>query len=260
MIQEPVQPTSNPTPSSTGKRRNDGLLFAVVVAVGLALAVVVIVMTQRPTPADTPLALVAGASPSADPDAKPQGNGQGQKPDKANKLGKGNSAPGRGQITIQSIAGSALSLGTEDGWTRTITVTSSTVITKGGQPVAVDALKVGDEIRFSQTRNPDGTYAVTAIVVQTPVAGGEVTAVDSTTITVKGKGGSHASHHREQRDRLQARFRGWVEGRRRGRRPCGRRRDGQRGYLHGDHRQDPAGHDRRDRHGEDRQFDHGQAR
>ena len=189
MIQEPVQPTSNPTPSSTGKRRNDGLLFAVVVAVGLALAVVVIVMTQRPTPADTPLALVAGASPSADPDAKPQGNGQGQKPDKANKLGKGNSAPGRGQITIQSIAGSALSLGTEDGWTRTITVTSSTVITKGGQPVSVDALKVGDEIRFSQTRNPDGTYAVTAIVVQTPVAGGEVTAVDSTTITVKGKGG-----------------------------------------------------------------------
>ena len=69
-------------------------------------------------------------------------------------------------------------------------MTSSTVITKGGQTVAVDALKVGDQIRFSQTRNADGTYTITAIVVPTPVAGGEVTAVDATTITVKGKGGA----------------------------------------------------------------------
>ena len=69
-------------------------------------------------------------------------------------------------------------------------MTSATVITKGGQTVAVDALKVGDEIRFSQTRNADGTYTITAIVVPTPVAGGEVTAVDATTITVKGKGGA----------------------------------------------------------------------
>jgi hypothetical protein len=68
-------------------------------------------------------------------------------------------------------------------------VTSATTITKGGQTVAVDALKVGDEIRFSQTRNADGTYAITAIVVPTPVAGGDVTAVDATTITVTGKGG-----------------------------------------------------------------------
>ena len=198
MIQEPVQPTSSPPSGSTRTRRDDGVLIALVVAVGLALAVVIIVMAQRPSPSETPLALVAGASPSADASAKPHGNGQGGKPDKADKLdkanrgngNKGNGAPGRGPITILSIAGPALSLGTEDGWTRTITVTSSTVITKGGQTVAVDALTVGDEIRFSQTRNADGTYTITAIVVPTPVAGGEVTAVDATTITVKGKGGA----------------------------------------------------------------------
>jgi Domain of unknown function (DUF5666) len=196
VIQDPVQPTSSPPQGSTRTRRDESVLVALVVALGLALAVVIVVMAQRPSPSETPLALVAGASPSAGASAKPDAdNGQGGKPDKASKLdkgngNKGNSAPGRGPITIRSIAGSALSLGTEDGWTRTITVTSSTVITKGGQTATVDALKVGDEIRFSQTRNSDGTYAITAIVVPTPVAGGEVTAVDATTITVTGKGGA----------------------------------------------------------------------
>jgi Domain of unknown function (DUF5666) len=198
VIQEPVQPTSSPALAPTRTRPRDSLLIAIVVAVGLALAVVFIAMAQSPLRPETPLALVAGASPSADASAKPHGNGQGQKPDKANKLdqangGKGNKgsgAPGRGPITIRSIAGSDLALGTEDGWSRTITVTSSTAITKGGQTVSIDALKVGDQIRFSQTRNADGTYAITAIVVRTPEAGGEVTAVDATTITVKGKVGA----------------------------------------------------------------------
>ncbi len=199
MIQEPVQPTTTPQ-GPTRTRRDEGLLVALVVALGLALAVVIVVMAQRPSSSETPLAVVAGASPSADASAKPHGNdnSQGRKLDKANKLNNGNGsngnkgtgAPGRGPITIRSIDGSALSLGTEDGWTRTITVTSTTVITKGGQTVTVDALRVGDEIRFSQTRNADGTYTITAIVVPTPVAGGEVTAVDATTITVKGKGGA----------------------------------------------------------------------
>ena len=176
------------------------MLIALVVALGLALAAVIIVMAQRPSPSDAPLAFVAGASPSADASAQAAWQrqrpgaeaGQGQQAEQraTGNGNKGAGAPGRGPITIRSIDGSALSLGTEDGWTRTITVTSSTVITKGGQTVAVDALKVGDEIRFSQTRNADGTYAITAIVVPTPVAGGEVTAVDATTITVKAKGGA----------------------------------------------------------------------
>ena len=194
MIQEPVQPTSSPPPESR-TRRHEWLLVASVIAVGLALAVAIVVVAQRPSSSETPLALVAGASPSAEASPKLHGNSQAQKQDKATKLdkgnvGKGNSAPGRGPITIRSIDGSALSLGTEDGWTRTITVTSATAITKGGQTIAVGDLKVGDEIRFSQTRNADGTYAITAIVVPTPVAGGEVTAVDATTITVKGKAGA----------------------------------------------------------------------
>ena len=94
----------------------------------------------------------------------------------------------RGPITIRAISGTQISLATEDGWSRTITVTPATVITKGGQPIAVSDLGVGDPIRFSQTRNADGSYTIKAIVVPTPIAGGEVTAVGASDITVKGRG------------------------------------------------------------------------
>jgi hypothetical protein len=162
----------------------------------VALAVpLIIVMAHSSSPSDPLLAIAAGASaaPNAaaatDAGKRPKSDRAG-KGNNGNKGNKGIGAPGRGPITIRSIAGSALSLGTEDGWTRTIIATSSTVITKGGQTIAVSDLQVGDEIRFSQTRNTDGTYTIDAIVVPTPTAGGEVTAVDASTITVKGKGGT----------------------------------------------------------------------
>ena len=98
-------------------------------------------------------------------------------------------------ITISAINGSSLSLKTEDGWTRTITVTSSTTITKGGATIAVGDLAVGDEIRFAQETATDGSYSITAIRVVLPAIGGEVTAVTSDTITVKGKDGTTGTIH-----------------------------------------------------------------
>ena len=56
-------------------------------------------------------------------------------------------------------------------------MTSATTITKGGQAIAVTALKVGDEVQFRQVRNADGSYTITTITVPTPQLGGEVTAV-----------------------------------------------------------------------------------
>jgi hypothetical protein len=165
--------------------------MALLVVVGLALAVPVIAITAAPR-AQAPTA-AAGAEASPEASAKVKGpkkdklfkfnNGNGN----GNGGLKGNGSP-RGPITIRAISGSQVSLATEDGWSRTITVTTATVITKGGQPLAVDDLKVGDQIRFSQTRNADGSYAINAIVVPTPNAGGEVTAVGASSITVKGKG------------------------------------------------------------------------
>jgi hypothetical protein len=105
---------------------------------------------------------------------------------------------GRGgfhNITISAINGSSVSLKTDDGWTRTITVGSSTTITKGGQTIAVGDLAVGDQIRFRQERASDGTFSITAINVVLPTIGGEVTAITGNTITVTGKDGTTGTIH-----------------------------------------------------------------
>jgi hypothetical protein len=121
--------------------------MALLIAAGLALAVPVIAITAAPRGQAPTLA--AGASASAEAS---DGRDKGPKKDKTLKgnkgLGrgngqgngngglKGNGSP-RGPITIRAISGSQVSLATEDGWSRTITVTPTTVITKGGQPIAV---------------------------------------------------------------------------------------------------------------------------
>lgn len=89
-----------------------------------------------------------------------------------------------GQITITAIRGTQLSLKTADGWTRTIDASGATV-TSGGQTVALSTLKVGDQIVFSESRQSDGTFKITAIQVVLPEAGGTVTAVGSDSVTVK---------------------------------------------------------------------------
>ena len=102
---------------------------------------------------------------------------------------------GFGEITITAISGSDLSLKTADGWTRTITVTADTTITRAGTTITVADLKVGDEIRFAQTRNADGTYTVTKIQLVIPSVAGQVTAVDGSTITVKRFDGTTQTIH-----------------------------------------------------------------
>lgn len=193
MIQEPVTPTPRQTPPPrAGGRR--GLIGLVIVAcLALAIPVVGVIAAGSLRPAT----IATGASPAPDASgaAKPgHGNGNDKQGDNGrgpkDKALKGNGGPGKDPISISAIAGAQVSLRTEDGWTRTVTVTSTTVITKGGQTIAASDLKVGDVIRFHQVRNADGTFSVDAIVVPTPRAAGEVSAVDATSITVKNGGGT----------------------------------------------------------------------
>ncbi len=155
----------------------------------------------------------AGASPSAGSSTAPQpaasgapSPGEGGRPSWAgNGHGWGNLLPklgrgfgdgdgGRGSvagpITIASIAGSTIGLKTADGWTRTISLSSSATITKGGQTIAASDLKVGDEVRIKQDKNADGSYTVTGLVVIVPVIGGSVTKVDASTMTVAQRDGT----------------------------------------------------------------------
>jgi hypothetical protein len=106
--------------------------------------------------------------------------------------------PGLGgfrDITISAIDGSSLSLKTDDGWTRTISVGSATSITKGGATITAGDLAVGDQIRFAQDQATDGSYTVTAIQVVLPAIGGEVTAISGDTITVTGRDGTTGTIH-----------------------------------------------------------------
>ena len=100
---------------------------------------------------------------------------------------------GHGGITITAISGSSISLETVDGWTRTITVDSGTTYTESGDTIALSDLAVGDEIRFQQTLEDDGSWSIDAVAVIPPHAGGEVTAISGSTITLTQRDGSTAT-------------------------------------------------------------------
>jgi hypothetical protein len=99
---------------------------------------------------------------------------------------------GRGfrEITIKAISGSNVTLATDDGWTRTIAVTDAVELTKGGQAIQLSGLAVGDQVRFSQTRNADGTYTVEAIAVVVPSVRGTVSDVSASGFKVTTRDGS----------------------------------------------------------------------
>ena len=100
---------------------------------------------------------------------------------------------GFGGITITAISGNNISLQTADGWTRTITVDSGTTYSKSGATIALGDLKVGDEIGFRQTHETSGTWTIDSIVVVLPRAGGAVTKIDGSTITVTQRDGTTAT-------------------------------------------------------------------
>ena len=101
--------------------------------------------------------------------------------------------PGFGAIEITAIAGSNISLETADGWTRTITVDDGTDYSRAGEDIDLGDLAVGDMIGFRQTLEDDGTWTIDSIVVVLPHVGGEVTAIDGSTITVQRRDGETAT-------------------------------------------------------------------
>ena len=100
-----------------------------------------------------------------------------------------------GGVTVASIDGSSLSLKTADGWTRTITISTTTKITRGGQTIALSGLKVGDTIGFRETKAANGSFTIDAINVILPRVFGQVTATSADTITIKQFDGTTATIH-----------------------------------------------------------------
>jgi len=202
-----IRMTDQPTTERVAVRWRIPAAIGMVVA-GIGVAAIIVGATTGGTAAKSATATAApaaqflnapGASPGSSPTAGDDGNGwvgpggRGMMdgPGMADgRMGGRGMAGGRmggrgmfGGISITSIAGPQLSLGTVDGWTRTIDATGAT-IEKGGKTATLADLKVGDQVAFQQTRNTDGTFTVTAIAVVQPHVGGTVTAVDASTITV----------------------------------------------------------------------------
>jgi hypothetical protein len=98
-------------------------------------------------------------------------------------------------ITITAINGSDLTVTATDGWTRTISVTADTTIRRAGQAITLTDLAVGDEIRFRQERNDDGSYSVNAIEVILPHVAGQVTATSADGFTVERPDGTTMTIH-----------------------------------------------------------------
>jgi uncharacterized protein DUF5666 len=199
----PVRP-----PGGSPRRRFDPVRAGV-----LAVAAVLMIVGVAAAMSAVPSA-ASGADPSADANATPapaatEAPNRGAAPDRQGPKGDrpawmgfgaipfgdlGRAGIGR-DITITAIDGSNLSLKTVDGWTRTIAITSSTTITKGGKTVGVGDLAVGDHIRFTQQRADDGTYSITRVVVVLPTVVGQVKSVNGDTITVTQPGGTTATIH-----------------------------------------------------------------
>ncbi len=184
---------STPTPA-TSRLRGPGALRVLVVGVAsIALAVSAAVALSAakapdltpasavgPGPADTNGFIGLNATDPAGGQAGPGGAGM-------------RGGPGGQQfhsITLTGKSGNNLALTTGDGWTRTITVDGDTTYTRAGGTITLNDLKVGDTIAFRQTKNPDGSFKINEIRVILPQVGGEVTAVDGGSITLKLRDGT----------------------------------------------------------------------
>jgi Domain of unknown function (DUF5666) len=217
----PAEPAPNAAPASFDGRtpgRASAIRGGIVLGAALTLVVgVAVVMAASPS-APAAGAQPSGAQPSAGASGGPKHDDQsggnrgpsafrfgpfafGFGPGNGNGNGNGKDRPDGfggvafGRITVTSVSGNNVSLKTDDGWTRTITVMSDTKITKGGEPATIGDIKAGDVVRLRQKRNDDGTYTVTALAIVLPKVGGVVTAVDATSITVKQRDGSTQTIH-----------------------------------------------------------------
>lgn len=174
-MQEPTPTQSTPTPTRLTYRGGPGP-FRIAVVIGATLALLGSAVAVLAAPAGSTAALVS---------------------DLANGIGGGGDRGGSvvGPITVSAISGSNVSLRTADGWTRTITVTSSTTITKGDETIPLTDLEVGDQVRLTQTENDDGSYTVTAIRVVLPRVGGTVTAKSGANLTLLQRDGTNVTVH-----------------------------------------------------------------
>jgi hypothetical protein len=195
---EPTEPT---TPTYHGRIRGPDPLKPIAILVATLVVLIGAAVALGASPAST--APGASASPEASSDAGAEGDDwdlDAWKPGHGNAFGH---LFGRGRFgihhlggtSISAISGSEVSLETVNGWRRTITVTDDVMITKAGEEIELADLAVGDRVALREVREDDGSFRVTHLVVLLPTAAGIVTAIDDSSITIRGFDGETATIH-----------------------------------------------------------------
>jgi hypothetical protein len=184
MTARPTDPTDGAAfnaPTGTPSGRRAGLILAGVTILIIGAAATSLAASPAPGASNPP---TSGGTQTVPAGPK---SGAAAVPDFGRS---GRAGFGFREITIASMSGNDVTLKTDDGWTRTITISDSVALTKGGQKIAASDLKVGDQVRFRQTRAGDGTYTVTAVAVVVPTIHGKASDITSSGFKVTSRNGS----------------------------------------------------------------------
>lgn len=109
-------------------------------------------------------------------------------------VGRPGKGPGHGPkavLTVSSISGADIVAKQADGTNVTIITTSSTQYTRAGSSSSLSAISGGMHIHVVGTRNSNGSITATRIDIVLPGYHGTITAINSNSITVKDRAGSH---------------------------------------------------------------------
>lgn len=108
--------------------------------------------------------------------------------------GHGRGGPGRGPGgvggTITAVSGNTITLSQGNAVTVSVTVNSNTTYHEAGKTISLSDLKTGEMVGVHETKNSDGTTTVDAVDVMLPHAGGTISAISGTTLTLTGPNNS----------------------------------------------------------------------
>lgn len=91
---------------------------------------------------------------------------------------------------VTNVNGDTLTITGFDGTTHTVTLSGSTRYQKAGQSAAQSDVTTGTAIEVEGTLNSDGSLSAVRVTIRTPRLGGQVSAVNGSSYTIKGRGGS----------------------------------------------------------------------
>lgn len=96
---------------------------------------------------------------------------------------------------VTAINGADLTVQGRDGQSHTIHTTTTTKVNRAGETASVGDIKVGESISVSGTLNSDQTLTADVIRIALPHAGGQVTAINGSDVTVRDRAGGTLTIH-----------------------------------------------------------------